>query len=140
MNWEQRLIDAGCRITAARRAVIQVLMDANRPLSPPEILVRGQKRHPKLGLATVYRTVELFIELKLAHRVHNEHECHRYLLASSSHSHPLVCSNCGKSVNFSCREALQRLIEHVRTQVGYQINSHLLQLFGRCPECQISAA
>ena len=113
-------------------------MDAECPLSPPEILERGQKRHPKLGLATVYRTVELFVELRLAHRVHGEHECHSYLVASSSHSHALVCSDCGKSVNFSCREALQGLIERVREEVGYQINSHLLQLFGQCPECQIS--
>ncbi len=138
MNWEQRLINADCRITAARRAVIQVLMDANRPLSPPEILERGRKRHPKLGIATIYRTVELLVELKLAHRVHGEHSCHSYLPISSSYSHALVCSDCGKSVNFSCRETLQRLIEHVREQVGYQINSHLLQLFGQCPECQVS--
>lgn len=135
-DWEQRLADVGCRITAPRRAVIQVLMQADVPLSPQEILDQARVMHGKLGLVTVYRTMNLLAELGLVRRIHRENGCHGYLPASPGHRHALICRSCGRAMEFPGRDDLHTLIERVEAGTGYQVDDYLLQLFGLCPNCQ----
>ena len=135
-GWEQCLADAGCRITAPRRAVMQVLQKASVPLSPREILEQGKRVYRRLGLVTVYRTVNLLAELNLVRRVHREDGCHGYLLASPGHRHALICQCCGRAVEFPGEDDLHALIERVEAGTGYRVNDHLLQLLGLCPDCQ----
>jgi len=137
-EWEQRLADAGCRITASRRAVMQVLMNADAPLSPRDVLEKAQALHRKLGLVTVYRTLNLLTELNLVHHIHREDEdgCHGYLLASPGHRHALICQGCGRAVEFPSEDDLHVLIGRVEAGTGYRVDSHLLQLFGLCPDCR----
>jgi Fur family ferric uptake transcriptional regulator len=135
-DWEQRLADVGCRITAPRRAVIQVLMQTEVPLSPQEVFERGGAIHPKLGLVTVYRTLNLLAELNMVRRVHREDGCHGYLPASPGHRHALICLDCGRAVEFPGGDDLHVLIERVEAGTGYRVDDHLLQLFGLCPDCQ----
>jgi len=135
-EWEQNLAGAGCRITASRRAVMQVLNAADGPLSPQEILEQGQQVHRKLGLVTVYRTLNLLAELNLVRRVHRKGGCHGYLLASPGHRHALVCRDCGRAVEFPGEDDLHELIERVEARTGYRVDDHLLQLVGFCPQCQ----
>jgi Fur family ferric uptake transcriptional regulator len=135
-GWEQCLADAGCRITAPRRAVMQVLQKASVPLSPREILEQGKRVYRRLGLVTVYRTVNLLAELNLVRRVHREDGCHGYLLASPGHRHALICQCCGRAVEFPGEDDLHALIERVEAGTGYRVDDHLLQLLGLCPDCQ----
>jgi Fur family ferric uptake transcriptional regulator len=134
-EWEQRLANAGCRITASRRAVMRVLTKADTPLSPQEILEQAQAVHRKLGLVTVYRTLNLLTEMNLVRRVHREDGCHGYLFTSPGHRHALVCRYCGRAVEFAGEDDLHALIERVEARTGYRVDDHLLQLFGLCPNC-----
>jgi len=136
MEWEQRLADAGHRITVPRRAVMQVLTEADAPLSPQEVLKQAQAVHQSLGLVTVYRTLTLLSELNLVRRAHRDDGCHGYLLASPGHRHALICQSCGRAVEFQGEDDIHTLIERVEAGTGYRVDSHLLQLFGLCPECQ----
>jgi len=136
MKWEEQLAEAGCRITESRRAVIQVLINAEVPLSPKEILARARQAYPKLGLVTVYRTLNLVTEMSLARRVHREDGCHAYLAASPGHSHVAICERCGRAVEFPGSSDLQALIQQVEASTGYRVDAHLLQLYGLCAECQ----
>jgi Fur family ferric uptake transcriptional regulator len=136
VDWEQRLADAGCRITASRRAVVRVLQGACAPLPPQEILVRGQQLHDGLGLVTVYRTLGLLAKYELVRRVHRKGGCHGYVLASPGHRHHLVCRRCGVVVEFPGEDTIHALIERVEAETGYRVDEHLLQLFGLCPDCQ----
>lgn len=136
MDWEQCLADAGCRITAPRRVVMQVLQRASVPLSPQEIMERGQHLHHKLGLVTVYRTLALLTEFDLVRRVHREDGCHGYVLASPGHQHHVICQRCGSAAEFPGEGDILALIERVETGTGYRVSDHLLQLSGLCPDCQ----
>lgn len=136
MEWEQVLVDAGCRITAPRRAVMQTLQQAYAPVLPQEILEQGRRLHHKLGLVTVYRTLALLTELNLVRRVHRENGCHGYVLASPGHRHTLICQGCERAVEFPGENDIHALIDRVEAETGYQVADHLLQLFGLCPECQ----
>lgn len=135
-GWEDRLADAGFRITAPRRAVMKVLETADAPLSPQDILDRGEAHHPRLGLTTVYRTVALLSDLDLVRRVHRSDGCHGYVAVSPGHRHHVVCRRCGRAVEFPGFEDLPALIAQVERSTDYRVEEHLLQLFGLCPRCQ----
>lgn len=136
MEWEQQLAHAGRRITGPRRAVMDVLSHSEVPLSVQDIFELSGTIHPKLGLVTVYRTVALLENLGLVRRVHRENGCQGYLLASPGHHHALICQGCGRAVEFLGEDDLHALIERVEARTGYQVDDHLLQLFGLCPDCQ----
>lgn len=139
-EWEQRLADNGYRITAARRAVIEILQHTENPLSPQAILAQAKHTHPPLGLVTVYRMVNLLVTLKLVRRVHFEDGCHGYLPASRGHYHAVVCQQCGRAVEFPGDDDLGTLIERVEIWTGYLVQDHLLQLYGLCPICRTATA
>ncbi|TET54872.1 MAG: transcriptional repressor [Anaerolineales bacterium] len=136
MDWEERLANAGRRITAPRRAVMEVLHGASAPLPPHEILKRGRSIHTKLGLVTVYRTLALLTRFDLVRRVHHESSCQGYVLASPGHRHHVVCRGCGGAAEFLGEDDIQPLIDRVESGTSYRVDDHLLQLFGLCPGCQ----
>jgi Fur family ferric uptake transcriptional regulator len=135
-TWEERLAAAGCRITASRRAVVRALNEAGGPLLPQEILERGQQIHQKLGLVTVYRTLNLLVEMSIVRRIHQENGCHSYTLASPGHRHALICQDCNRTVEFPGEDDIHALIGRIEAETGYRVQDHLLQLFGLCPDCQ----
>ena len=134
--WEDRLADEGFRITEPRRAVMQVLQSAQAPLSPKDIQARGEAIHADLGLTTVYRTVALLRDLGLVRRVHRGDGCRGYVAVSPGHRHHVICQVCGRTVEFPGSTDLAGLIRLVEKSTGYRVEGHLLQLFGRCPDCQ----
>ncbi len=135
-DWELRFSEAGYRITAPRRAVMEVLLEAQTSLSPQEIWEQGRSVHGELGLVTVYRTLDVLAKMHLVRRVHREGGCHGYLPTSPGHRHALVCRGCGQAVDFAAGDDLDALITAIETQTGYCVDGHLLQLFGLCPECR----
>lgn len=135
-TWEETLSQAGCRITAPRRAVMKVLAQTEWPLVPQEILALGVKLHATLSLVTVYRTLELFEELSLVRRVHQDDKCQGYLLTAAGHRHVLICEKCGRAVEFPGQDDLTALIARVEKETGYLIAAHWLQLRGVCPTCR----
>ncbi len=135
-DWETRLTASGYRITAARRAILQVLSESAVPLSPQEICRLGQARHAPLGLATVYRTLGLLEKEALVHRVYQEDGSCSYLPASPGHRHAILCRCCGRAAEFPGSEDWESLAALVRQATGYRVEDHLLQLVGLCPDCQ----
>ncbi len=136
VNWKRRLTQAGYRVTRSRRAVMRVLEEAETPLTPEQVLERGRGHHGTLGLVTVYRTLDLLVELRLARLIHRRGGCHAYLLASPGHHHAVVCQRCGRAIEFAGGEEIDSLVERIEAQTDYQIDGHLLQLSGICPDCQ----
>ena len=130
----QALRQAGYRLTQPRLAVLQVLEENTESLSPKEVHQQGRAICASLGLVTVYRTLDLLVELGLVRRVHNEQRCHNYASAGLDR-HYLICQSCHRVIEFPC-EGLENLIKNVRQQTGYAITDHLLELSGLCPGCQ----
>jgi Fur family transcriptional regulator, ferric uptake regulator len=83
----------------------------------------------------VYRTLEKLEELGLVQRVHQPGGCQAYLRAAQGHEHLLICTACGQAVYFS-GDDLAGLMENIARRSGFSIESHWLQLYGRCAGCQ----
>ncbi len=135
-EWEQQLYNNGYRITASRCAIMEVLREAQEPLSAQELLARGRQHHRTLGIVTVYRTLDLLSELGLVRRVHRSDGCHGYLSASPGHHHAILCLHCGRASEFQGQDDLIELLGRVRRETGFEIDDHLLQLYGTCSECR----
>jgi Fe2+ or Zn2+ uptake regulation protein len=134
-EWLFSLAASGYRLTEPRRAIVEVLIGSHKALGPIEIYDLGREICPKLGLVTVYRTLEKLAELGLAARVHHPGGCHMYLRAAQGHEHLLLCTSCGLAVYFE-GDDLSRLMQTVSTGSEFEIHDHWLQLFGLCKQCR----
>lgn len=123
------------KLTRARQAVLDILANAQRHLTPAEIYRKAKIKYPHLGLTTVYRTLDLLAELGHIQRVHSTAGCHSYAPTAQAHGHHLVCSVCGRAEEFS-RCDLEALTKSLQAKTGFEINMHVLELMGRCPSCR----
>jgi Fur family transcriptional regulator, ferric uptake regulator len=134
-HWIDSLSESGYRVTAPRRAIIEVMAASPCALGPLEIYDQGRKDYPGLGLVTVYRTLEKLEELGLIERVHHPQGCHMYLRAADGHEHLVLCTVCGRAEYFS-GDDISRLMNAVAEKTGFEIREHWLQLFGLCSDCK----
>ncbi|MFQ5614072.1 MAG: Fur family transcriptional regulator [Anaerolineae bacterium] len=130
----EQLKKAGYKLTPARLAVVEVLETSPEHLNHNQILEEGKKIYPKLSRATVYRTMELLVKLKLIRPLYLNDPAQRFVSAAGGHHH-LVCTNCHTIVEFdrcTVEQLAQDLAEHYR----FRIRSHLLEFQGLCATCQ----
>jgi Fe2+ or Zn2+ uptake regulation protein len=117
--------------------VVETIVSSPHALNPLEVFELARKRYPKLGLVTVYRTVEKLEELDLIQRLHQPAGCHAFVPNSSGHQHILVCQACGRVEFFSGEnDQIDLLMTEVGQASGYRVKDHWLQLFGVCGNCQ----
>jgi Fur family ferric uptake transcriptional regulator len=134
-SWLKRLQENGQRLTLARRAVVETVAASPRALTPLQIFDAARRRYRRLGLVSVYRTLELLEAMRLVRRVHQLDGCQGFVAASTAHEHLLVCQNCGRVVTFA-GDDLQNLMASVSRKSGFRIQGHWLQFFGLCSNCQ----
>jgi Fe2+ or Zn2+ uptake regulation protein len=134
-SWLTQLQTNGYKLTAPRRAVVEIVAQSQYVLSPAEVFKQTRKRYPTIGLVTVYRTLEKLEELGLIQRVHQPGGCHAFIAAASGHQHLLICQSCGLAEYFS-GDNLDGLINTIGRNSGYVIKEHWLQLFGLCTDCK----
>ncbi len=123
------------KLTRPRRIVLEVITQAEKHLTPQDVYQRAHARHAALGLATVYRTLDLLVELGYVQRVHLDGGCHSYAASAGVHGHQLVCAECGRAEEFADCD-LEPLMHALQARTGYAIEVHMLELVGRCPACQ----
>jgi Fur family ferric uptake transcriptional regulator len=90
-----------------------------------------------VGVASIYRTLDLLDSLRLARRVDAGEGVARYepVDPSGEHHHHLVCDSCGDVTAFE-DDALERAIEQLSSRVEFAIDAHDVTLRGECPACR----
>ncbi|MEM7007533.1 MAG: transcriptional repressor [Thermodesulfobacteriota bacterium] len=127
--------DRGFKCTPQRLAVLKVLQDTRASLSINTIHSKVKEHLPDTGLATVYRSLEVLVDLNLALKLPLEDGSQSYAIAPDGHLHPILCTDCKKVIDFAeC--PLDDLAKKITQDTGIEINTHFLQLFGKCEECQ----
>ncbi len=134
-EWLDILADSGYRLTAPRKAIVQIMAQSRHTLTPNQVFIAARQRYPNIGLVTVYRSLEKLEELGLIWRVHEIDGCHAYVAAPSGHQHLLICRSCNRAEYFK-GENIEPLINRLGSERGYDIQEHWLQLYGVCSECQ----
>ncbi len=121
------------RITAPRLEILSILKSSKNPLTISEI--HSQMKSSKTDLATVYRTLNLFAELKIVSEIDFKDDFMRYeLIFDRHHHHHVVCRTCGRIENVET--CILGELERMLAQKGYTDLSHSLEFFGICEKCR----
>jgi len=125
----------GLRSTAQRRLVTEVFFAGAGHVSIEELLNRVRRKDPRVGYATVYRTLKLLTDSGLANERHFGDGLSRYEVAhEDAHHDHLICTTCGRIVEFE-DERIERLQEDVAATHGFMLQRHKYELYGLCPSC-----
>jgi Fur family ferric uptake transcriptional regulator len=123
-------------ITRQRDLVAQVVFLSQDHLSVESIRRELRNRGEQVGLATVYRTLDLLVESGLvrAHEFGEGFKRYEPVGAQSDHEH-LICQRCGRVVEFS-NERLERMLPVLADEHGFQHRRHRVEIYGVCRTCR----
>ncbi|MBI4721580.1 MAG: transcriptional repressor [Candidatus Stahlbacteria bacterium] len=124
------------KCTGQRDSILDVFLKTERHLTADEIYGLAKKRNPKIGYATVYRTLNLLYEVGLAREVNwgdgkirYEHKYrHRH------HDH-LICTKCGKSIEVFDKQ-LEKIQAKLSREKEFIPTHHQLNIYGVCDKCR----
>ncbi len=126
----------GLKSTRQRDVVLNAFVSAGRHLSAEELYLLVKKSNPGIGYATVYRTLKLLAEAGLADERRFEDGFTRYEYnASDGHHDHLICTRCGRILEFE-NERIEQLQQDVARKNRFKVQSHKLELYGLCSDCQ----
>jgi Fur family transcriptional regulator, ferric uptake regulator len=131
------LVSKGVRMTAQRRALVEVIQEANAHLDATSLLNLARKREPGINRATVYRTIELLKKFRLVDELdlmHLEGEKHYYEVKTKLDHIHLACFRCGGIEEFSS-PLFERLKAEISRQAGFRIRLTRLEVGGACRSC-----
>jgi Fur family ferric uptake transcriptional regulator len=129
-----RLGQRAYRMTAPRWAVIEEFAALGRYITAKELHERLRRRHARVGLATVYRTLETLESVGAAARAPQPHGETAYLFCPVKHHHHAVCTKCGKVADVSCG-SLARLERALTAELRFKLVQHRFEFFGVCDRC-----
>jgi len=131
------LAQEGYRSGAARRRVVDALARRDCCATAQEIADDLRDGDRRVGIASVYRALELLDRLGLVHRLDVGDGTARYeaALAGGEHHHHVLCDRCGRVEQFT-DGALERAIAALSERLDYAIDEHDVTLRGACPRCR----
>ncbi|MBF2008036.1 MAG: transcriptional repressor [Chlorogloeopsis fritschii C42_A2020_084] len=123
------------RLTRYQQSILEFLEKLESPISAQDLYVQLRSSHQRLGLATVYRALEV---LKLRGLVQSRTSVKgesQYSLVQQ-HQHHVVCLQCGKSIPVEACPVCE-LETQLRQSLSFKIYYHTLEFFGLCAPCQL---
>jgi len=131
----RELKSRGFKATPQRLAVLRAIAGTSGYFTPQELHGDLKKKHPGLGLVTVYRTLSMLTGAGLVCQIESTGKSHIYARRSSAHHHHLVCQACARVVDFNDCE-LDGLAKRLGRQTGFAIEGHNLEFQGLCRDCR----
>jgi Fur family ferric uptake transcriptional regulator len=125
----------GLRSTEQRRVIIEQLFEVTEHVTIDQLLESVRAVDPRVGYATVYRTMKLLSEGGLVHERKFGDGFTRYELADEhAHHDHLICLDCGKITEFE-EPAIEELQDAIAARYGFVVRDHKHELYGACAEC-----
>ncbi len=131
------LASAGYRSSAPRSEVIDAIAELGCAVTAREISDLMREKGSGVGLASIYRALELLDRLRLVRRFEVGEGIARYEPAhpGGEHHHHIVCDTCGTVEAFE-DEQLEHAIHHLSDRVSFTVAAHDVTLHGECPVCR----
>jgi Fur family ferric uptake transcriptional regulator len=133
------LADHGKKRSGQREVILDVFLRSERHLSVDDLLRAVQRRRRDIGRTTVYRTLKLLTEAGLASEQVIEGQTRFERDFKRQHHDHFICRSCGAIFEFS-RPEIERIQEEVAAEIGFTIDGHRHQIFGRCRACVVAPA
>ena len=140
-HFKKLLRENGLKVTSQRIAILETLKD--RPgehLTAEEIYEIVREENPDIGLATIYRTIQLLTDLNLIDKLNLDDGHVRYEIGNLNQDdnihrhHHLICLECDKIIGFK-DDLLEQLESTIGDTMGFEVVDHEVKLYGYCKEC-----
>jgi len=125
----------GYKLTNQRRDILKAIIDNfQEHLSSEDVYNIVSKENPEIGIATVYRTMQLFEKLNIVYKINFDDGLSRYELNLGTENHHLICLGCGKVIEVKL-DLLEALEDEIENDVCFKILDHNVKFYGYCNEC-----
>lgn len=131
----------GYRITLPRRLIVQLLKQVAGHPNAKELYLRINKKHPEIGLTTIYRTLDLLVQLRIINKFDFGDGLARYELSSlcRQHHHHIICTKCCQIIDYSDslekENYIEKLEEEISARYKFSISDYEIQFYGTCEKC-----
>ena len=138
---KEKLKEKGLKVTHQRLLVLSVLEEnSGSHMTAEDIYDLVSEDYPEIGLATVYRTLQLLWDMQLVDRINLDDGCVRYEIGHlfegemRHNHHHLICRACKRVIPFG-DDLLDELERHIEEATGFHVLDHELKFYGQCKEC-----
>lgn len=135
LRWQDYLEKHQLNTTQQRELIVDAFLRSHDHVSIDELLARVRRKNPRVGYATVYRTLRLLLESGLASARQFDEGQTRYELAREHHDH-LICTKCGLILEFENTDIEKLQEETARKLGGFRVLRHKHELYCLCPKAQ----
>lgn len=134
--WRAYLERKGLKTTQQREAIVDAFLRTSGHVALEDLLSSARRKYPRVGLATVYRTVKLLEEAGIAAARHFGPGQTLYEVAQGrAHHDHLICDSCGFITEFE-NEEIETLQDAAASRLGFNVMRHRLELFGLCEKAR----
>jgi Fur family ferric uptake transcriptional regulator len=129
---------AGLRSTRQRKLIAQRLAQnaaSGRDFATDDLWQELQTLDPQVGRATLFRAVDVLVDLGVLDRIDVGDGVHRYRVCDRGHHHHLICTECRRIEEISVCLPQQEMAD-AAALAGFDIQHHALELYGRCADCR----
>ena len=136
-----KLAERGYKMTPQRKEILKIFVEHSdkHHMSAEDVHNLLRKSDSEIGLATVYRALDLLSELGILVQVEFGDGCARYELNTADpkihHHHHLICVKCKRVIEFE-EDLLDDLEATIAKESGFRILNHEVKFFGYCKDCQ----
>ncbi|MCY6372320.1 Fur family transcriptional regulator [Clostridium ganghwense] len=135
---KEKLKLKGYKLTPQRRAIVNIVMEnKGSHLTAEELYDLVKIECPEIGLATVYRTIQLLEDIGAIYKLNLDDGCNRYELINEDEIHQhhhLICNKCGNVIEVE-DDLLDVIEKKVEEEYKFKIENHSVKFFGICSEC-----
>ena len=126
----------GLKYTEQREIVLHILLNAQDHLSAEDVYNQIKTTYPdnNIGIATVYRALAFLEEVDLITSIAFGTDGKKYESNAKSHHDHLICTGCGKIIEFMDNE-IEKRQDKIAKKNNFKISSHSMQLYGTCADC-----
>ncbi|ARU47867.1 Fur family transcriptional regulator [Sulfurospirillum diekertiae] len=135
-NFKELLKNNSLKFTKQREVVLKTLYEKDEHFTPEDLYIFLRSTYPELniGIATVYRTLNLLEESLMVTSISFGVAGKKFELANKPHHDHMICKNCGLIIEFQ-NDKIEQLQLEIAQANHFTITSHLMQLRGLCKEC-----
>ena len=136
-----KLYERGYKMTPQRKEILKIFVEHSdmHHMSAEDVYSILRENESEIGLATVYRALDLLSKLGILVQVDFGDGCARYELNTADpkihHHHHLICVKCKKVIEFE-EDLLDELEETIAEESGFKILNHEVKFFGYCKDCR----
>ena len=140
--FKKMLKEKGLKLTGQRLLVLETMAEhPGEHLTAEEIFDLARRNYPEIGLATIYRTLQVLVELNVVDNISFDDGFARYELieeldSERHHHHHAICIGCKTVISLE-EDLLEALEQELMENLGFAVTDHEVKLYGYCKECRL---